>query len=250
MRHLLRQTVLSLILLSSARALADDAPPAWGYKGATSPSHWAGLSTDFQECKIGKVQSPIDIRGAKMADLPAIEFNYQAEPLHIINNGHTIEINVPPGSFITVGGKRYELVQFHFHHPSETKLGGQGFPLELHLVHKDADGKLAVVGVLMANGSANPVLANIFKYLPTEKGKESAPDGVGVDPTKLLPTNRAYYTFPGSFTTPPCTEGVTWFVLRTPVHVSKHEVASFAALYPLNARPDQPLNGRLVQMTK
>ncbi len=250
MRHLLRQTVLSLILLSSARALADDAPPAWGYKGATSPSHWAALSTDFQECKIGKVQSPIDIRGAKMADLPAIEFNYQAEPLHLINNGHTIEINVPPGSFITVGGKRYELVQFHFHHPSETKLGGQGFPLELHLVHKDADGKLAVVGVLMANGSANPVLANIFKYLPTEVGKESAPDGVGVDPTKLLPTNRAYYTFPGSFTTPPCSEGVTWFVLRTPVHVSKHEVASFAHLYPLNARPDQPLNGRLVQMTK
>src|SRR5277367_2645611 len=157
MRNFLRQTLLSLILLSSARALADDAPPAWGYKGAAGPSHWASLGPDFQECKVGKFQSPVDIRGAKMADLPAIEFNYQAEPLHIINNGHTIEVNVPPGSSITVGGKRYELVQFHFHHPSETKLGGQGFPMELHLVHKDADGKLAVVGVLLAEGSANPV---------------------------------------------------------------------------------------------
>ncbi len=250
MRNLLSQTLLSFILLSSAGALAQDAAPAWGYKGAMGPSHWASLSTDFQECKVGKAQSPIDIRGAKMADLPAIEFNYQAEPLHIINNGHTIEVNVPPGSSITVGGKRYELVQFHFHHPSETKLGGQGFPLELHLVHKDGDGKLAVVAVLMAEGSANPVLANIFKYIPAEKGKESAPDGVGVDATKLLPTNRAYYTFPGSLTTPPCSEAVTWFVLRSPVRVSKKEVASFAAQYPLNARPDQPLHGRLVQMTK
>jgi carbonic anhydrase len=250
MRNLLRQTLLSLVLLASARAAADDAAPHWGYKGATGPSHWAGLATEYQECKIGKFQSPIDIRGAKVAELPPIEFGYQAAPLHIINNGHTIQVNVPPGSFFNVGGKRYELVQFHFHHPSETKLGGQAFPLELHLVHKDADGKLAVVGVLLADGKANPTLAGLFKYIPKEKEKESAPDGVTVDPNGMLPTNRAYYTFPGSLTTPPCSEEVTWYVLRTPVRVSQHEVASFAAQYPLNARPDQPLNGRPVQMTK
>jgi carbonic anhydrase len=250
MRNVLRQTLISLVLLASARAAADGADAHWGYQGATGPSHWAGLSTDFQECKIGKFQSPIDIRGAKMAALPPIEFSYQAAPLHIINNGHTIQVNVPPGSFITVGGKRYELVQFHFHHPSETKLGGQAFPLELHLVHKDADGKLAVVGVLLADGKANPTLAGLFRYIPKEKEKESAPDGVTVDANGMLPTNRAYYTFPGSLTTPPCSEEVTWYVLRTPVRVSKHEVGSFAAEYPLNARPDQPLNGRPVQMTK
>jgi carbonic anhydrase len=250
MRNVLWKSLLCLGLVASTRAAADDASPYWGYKGAAGPSHWAGLRADYEACKLGKVQSPIDIRGAKMADLPAIEFSYQASPLHLINNGHTIQVNVPPGSFITVGGKRFDLLQFHFHHPSETKLGGQAFPLELHLVHKDADGRLAVVGVLLADGKANPTLAGIFKYIPKEKEKDTAPDGATVDPSGLLPTNRAYYTFPGSLTTPPCSEDVTWFVLRTPVRVSKHEVNAFAAEYPLNARPDQPLNGRAVQMSK
>lgn len=250
MRNVLRHTLTSLVLLASVRAGADDAEPAWGYKGAGAPSHWAALSSDYRQCKVGKFQSPIDIRGAKMAALAPIEFSYQTTQLHIINNGHTIQVNTPPGSFITVGGKRYDLVQFHFHHPSETKLGGQAFPLELHLVHKDADGTLAVVGVLLAEGKANPALAELFRYIPTEKEKEMVPDGVAVDPSGFLPTNRAYFTFPGSLTTPPCSEGVTWFVLRTPVRVSKHEVSSFAQAYPSNARPDQPLHGRPVQMTK
>jgi carbonic anhydrase len=250
LRHVLRHAPIALILFASTTARADEAAAPWGYKGADGPSHWASLTADYKDCKLGKFQSPIDIRGAKMAALPPIEFSYQAAPLHILNNGHTIQVNVPPGSSITIGGKHYDLVQFHFHHPSETKLGGQAFPLELHLVHKDADGKLAVVGVLLADGKANPALAALFQYIPKEKGKESTPDGVTVDPTALLPTHRAYYTFPGSLTTPPCSEDVTWYVLRTPVRVSKKEVASFSAEYPLNARPDQPLNGRPVQMSK
>jgi carbonic anhydrase len=249
-RDLLRHTLASLLLVASAGAAADETAPAWGYQGAGAPPHWAALSPDYQQCKAGKLQSPIDIRGAKMAALAPLEFSYQTTPLHILNNGHTIEVKAPPGSFLTVGGKRYELVQFHFHHPSETKLGGHGFPLELHLVHKDADGKLAVVAILLADGKANPTLAGLFKYLPKEKGGELSPDGVTIDVNGLLPTNRAYYTFSGSLTTPPCSEGVTWFVLRTPVRVSKHEVSSFAHAYPLNARPTQPLNGRSVQMTK
>ncbi len=243
-------TIVSLFVLGSSLALAQEAAHSWSYKGESGPAHWGALKPDYQECKLGKHQSPIDIRGAKMAALPAIQFSYQAAPLKIINNGHTIQVNVPAGSFITVGGKRYELLQFHFHHPSENKLNGRAFSLELHLVHQDAEGKLAVVGVLLADGKANPVIAEIWKYLPKEKDKESAPDGVTVDPSGLVPANHAYYTFAGSLTTPPCSEEVTWFLLRTPGTVDKPEVKAFAAEYPDNARPPQPLNGRTVQMSK
>jgi carbonic anhydrase len=251
MRLVLRRSLVSLVLLGwPLAASADESGPSFSYKGASGPTHWAALDSAYQQCKLGKFQSPIDVRSAKMEALAPIEFSYQASALHIINNGHTIQVNLAPGSAITVGDKRYELIQFHFHHPSESKLRGHGFPLELHLVHKDADGKLAVVGVLLASGKANPLVAQLWMYLPKEKGKESSPEGVMVDPSGLLPINRAYYTFPGSLTTPPCSEDVTWFLLRTPVTVSKKEVATFAAEYPLNARPVQPLHGRTVLMSK
>ncbi|MGO8968610.1 MAG: carbonic anhydrase [Myxococcaceae bacterium] len=251
MHKFLPAAVLAFLGLGASDVFAQQAAaPSWSYNGATGPTHWAGLNADYQVCKLGKFQSPIDIRGAKAAPLPPIEFSYQAAPLHIINNGHSIQVNVPSGSFITVGGTRYELVQLHFHHPSENELNGRKFPMELHLVHKDAGGKLAVVGVLLANGKANSVIAELWKYIPKEKEKESAPDGVTVDPSGLLPTNRAYYSFPGSFTTPPCSEEVTWLLLRTPGTASKQEVATFAADYPDNARPVQPLHGRTVQMSQ
>ncbi len=254
MRSALQAAVVSLLVLGGA-ASADDAPPApvapsWSYQGGTGPTHWAALKPDYQQCKLGKHQSPIDIRGAKAAALPPIEFSYQPAALKIINNGHTIQVNVPAGSFITVDGKRYELVQFHWHHPAENELNGKRLPMELHLVHQDADGKLAVVGVLLAEGKANPVVAELWKYIPKEKDQESAPDGVMVDPSGMLPVNRAYYTWPGSLTTPPCSEDVTWFLFRAPATVSKAEVSSFAAVYSNNSRPVQPLNGRTVQMTK
>jgi carbonic anhydrase len=253
MPHVLRHTFTALFLVASTAAATDDAPPPeWGYKGADGPSHWGGLALDYPylECRFGKLQSPIDIGLAKTAALPPIEFNYGPAPLRIINTGHSIQVNLPPGSFISVGGKRYELVQFHFHHPSETKLAGARLPLEMHLVHKDADGKLAVVAVLFATGKDNPLLDELFHYMPLEKGKEMSPDGVTVSVAGLLPDNRAYYTFPGSLTTPPCTEDVTWFVMRTPVWLSEHDVARFAQAYHFNARPTQPVNGRLVQMTE
>ncbi len=251
MRHTLQATVVCLLGLGASAAVAQQAPaPSWSYAGATGPAHWAGLKTEYQDCKLGKFQSPIDIRGAHSAPLPPLVFSYQAAPLHIISNGHTIQVNVPPGSFLTVGETRYELVQFHFHHPSENELNGRKFPLELHLVHKDANGKLAVVAVLLANGQANSVVAGLWQYLPKEKGQESSPEGVTVDPTGMLPTNRAYYAFPGSLTTPPCSEDVSWFLFRTPGSVAKPEVATFAAEYPDNARPVQPLHGRTVQMSQ
>jgi len=225
-------------------------PPHWTYEGEHGPAHWGALDTAFETCKLGKHQSPIDIRGAKAAALPAIQFAYQPSPLQLVDNGHTVQVTYAPGSFITVGDQKYELQQFHFHHPSEEKVNGKSYPLVAHLVHENAEGKLAVVAVLLANGQANPFVEEVWKYLPAEEGKEIAPEGVSVDVTRLLPANRGYYTFTGSLTTPPCTEGVTWFVLKNPAQVSKDEVAAFAKKHANNARPVQPLNGRVVQTTK
>jgi carbonic anhydrase len=230
-------------------AFGQQAAVHWTYEGEHGPAHWGTLNPDYETCKLGKHQSPIDIRGAKAASLPAIEFSYQASPLKIVDNGHTVQVTYAPGSFITVGDKRYELQQFHFHHPAEEKVNGKPYPLVAHLVHKNAEGKLAVVAVLLTEGKANPFIESVWKYLPAE-GKESAPEGVTVDVADLLPTERGYYTFTGSLTTPPCSEDVTWFVLKKPAQVSKSEVAVFGKKYPHNARPVQPLNGRLVQMTQ
>jgi carbonic anhydrase len=237
----------SVPLLAAAQ---QPSPPHWTYEGEHGPGHWAHLDPAYETCGVGKHQSPIDVRGAKPADLPAIAFAYQPSPLKVIDNGHTVQVTYAPGSFITVGDQKYELQQFHFHHPAEEKVNGKSFPMVAHLVHKSAEGKLAVVAVLLADGQANPFIGEIWKHLPAEEGNESAPDGVSVDATRLLPANRGYYTFTGSLTTPPCSEGVTWFVLKTPARISKDQVATFAKKYPHNARPVQPLNGRDVQATK
>jgi carbonic anhydrase len=241
------------VALPAATQPAEPAPH-WGYEGNVGPEHWGDQNPAYQDCKLGKHQSPIDIhihvRSAKHGSPPGLEFSYQPSPLHIVNNGHTIQVNIPTGSFLTVGGNRYELVQFHFHHPSENRLNGKAFPMAAHLVHKDSTGKLAVVAVLLANGNANPFIASLWKSIPQQEGEQSAPDGVMVDPNGLLPSKHAYFTFSDSLTTPPCSEDVTWFVFKTPASVSKSEVAAFAAKYPNNARPVQPLNNRTVEATK
>ena len=243
--------VFSALTWSGLPAVAEEgAPPHWTYEGEHGPAHWGNLDSAYGTCQVGKHQSPIDIRGAKPASLPAIVFSYQPSPLKLIDNGHTVQMTYAPGSFITVGDQKYELLQFHFHHPAEEKVNGRSYPLVAHLVHKNAEGKLAVVAVLLNEGKTNPFIDEIWKYLPAEEGKESAPAGVSVDATGLLPTKRGYYTFTGSLTTPPCTEGVTWFVLKSPAQISKSQVAAFAKKFPHNARPVQALNGRVVQMTK
>jgi carbonic anhydrase len=247
----LRATLTALACAGSLPALGQATPAAhWTYDGEHGPAHWGALATDYETCKLGTLQSPIDIRGAKAAPLPAIGFAYKPSPLQIVDNGHTVQVTYAPGSFITVGEKKYELLQFHFHHPAEEKVNGKSYPFVAHLVHKSAEGKLAVVAVLMVNGKPNPIIAAIWKSLSGEKGKESAPEGVTVNVADLLPAERGYYTFIGSLTTPPCSEGVTWFVLKTPAQVSRSEVAVFARLFPNNTRPIQPLNGRLVEMTE
>jgi len=222
----------------------------WSYSGSESPAHWGELNPEFAACKTGHRQSPINIVGARSADLPSIQFEYKPGPLRIIKNGHTIEIDYAPGSFIKIGDKRYELKQFHFHHPSEETVNGRRFPVELHLVHSDADGHLAVVSVLLEKGSANPLVETLWGLVPKTAGPEMIHANVQINAADLLPINRNYFTFAGSLTTPPCTEGVSWFVLQTPVTISNRQVATFAEIYPYDERPTQSLNGRAVLQSK
>ena len=231
-------------------------PPArsqshkWGYDAEDGPSKWGAIDPSFAACAAGKAQSPININGAKPADLPPISFDYHPAPLQVIDNGHTIQVDYAPGSTITVGGHTYQLIQFHFHHPSENHVGGKEFPMELHLVHKDSEGKLAVVAVLLKVGAENAAVKTEWSHLPPEKEKEVTVEGVTIDASQLLPAKRGYYTFQGSLTTPPCSEGVTWFVLKEPLPISKDELAAFSRLYRHDNRPVQPLAGRVVEASR
>jgi carbonic anhydrase len=222
----------------------------WGYEGSEGPKNWGDLNAKFAPCKTGHRQSPIDIRNARKADLPAIEFQYDTSPLDIINNGHTIMINYAPGSFIRVGNKQYQLKQFHFHRPSEEKINGKTYDMVVHLVHADQDGNLAVVAVLLKQGTDNQLVRELWKALPTEKDEEEMHKNIPIDVSGILPADKGYYTFQGSLTTPPCSEGVTWFVLKQPVTVSETEIAQFSRLYRHDARPTQPAYGREILESK
>jgi carbonic anhydrase len=232
------------VLLPALTAAAEHAH--WGYEGEHGPRHWGELSEEFAACKLGTHQSPIDIQRTKKTALPAIAFHYKLSPLTVVDNGHTIQVKVAAGSSIEVGGTTYELVQFHFHRRSEEKVKGKAFAMDAHLVHRDAAGKLAVVAVLLEPGAANPALEAVLRNVSPGEGERS-PAGVSIDPASLLPAERGHYTFTGSLTTPPCSEGVTWFVLKAPVQVSAEQVAAFSKRYPHNARPVQPLGDRVVQ---
>jgi carbonic anhydrase len=222
----------------------------WTYSGAEGPEHWGTLKSEYASCTHGRQQSPIDIRNAHDADLPAIHFDYKPTALKVIDNGHTIQVSYDRNSSITIGDRRYELIQFHFHHPSEEEIEGRTYDMVVHLVHRDQDGKLAVVAVLLRKGRVNAMLQKLWEHLPEVKEKETLIHGVEINAADLLPADRGYYSFPGSLTTPPCTEGVSWFVLKTPTEVSSAEIMQFGALYPHNARPVQPLNGRTILQTK
>ena len=235
--------------LLSVCACAEEGHHEWDYGAEHGPKHWGEVKADFAACGTGKAQSPVDIRNAVPGKLDPIKFDYHPSPLHVIDNGHTVQVNYAPGSSITVGDQRYELVQFHFHKPSEEKINGKAFPMEAHLVHKRSDGALAVVAVLLKQGGANGVIGTVWKNLPEEKEKEKAVDKVSVNAAGLLPKNHAYYTFAGSLTTPPCSEGVTWFVLVHQTDVSDGQIGRFGKLYNGNARPVQALNGRVIRVS-
>ncbi|HUL35424.1 MAG TPA: carbonic anhydrase family protein [Candidatus Eisenbacteria bacterium] len=242
-----RSGFLFLPLLLPCLIAAQEAKPHWSYKGSAAPADWGKLDPAYATCSSGKTQSPIDIKGAKPADLPALKMDYKTVPFNIIDNGHTIQVNYPAGSTLTVGDHVYTLKQFHFHHPSEEHVNGKKFELVAHLVHADADGHLAVVAILFNEGAANPVLDKVWKNIPSTQEKAIDVPDVTINAGDLLPSNLGYFTYAGSLTTPPCSEGVTWFVLKTTDTLSKAEVAAFAKHYPMNARPIQPTNGREIR---
>lgn len=238
--------VFCILVLTLSVAQEHHPEHSWDYGDDLGPSHWGDLKPEYATCKNGRYQSPIDIHDTKRAALPPIRFEYKPSPLHIIDNGHTVMVNYGPGSFISVGDKKYELKQFHFHRPGEEKIHGKSFDMSLHLVHADDDGKLAVVAVLLQRGEDSPFVHELWNYLPKEKNKEELLDNVQIDVSQIVPPDRGYYSFSGSLTTPPCSEDVTWYVLKHPAMISAEEIERFSQLYRDNARPTGPLNDRVV----
>ncbi|MEQ1803947.1 MAG: carbonic anhydrase family protein [Burkholderiaceae bacterium] len=218
----------------------------WSYQGDAGPQSWGKLKPEFIKCTSGERQSPIDIRDGMKLQLDPVQFDYRPSGFRVIDNGHTVQVNVAGGNTIEVMGRRYSLVQFHFHRPSEERIDGRQFEMVAHLVHKDMEGRLAVVAVLLDQGSAHPLVQTVWNNLPLEKGEE-VPARVMLDMNALLPAERNYFTYMGSLTTPPCSEGVLWMVMKQPVQVSFEQIGIFARLYPMNARPIQSASGRLIK---
>jgi carbonic anhydrase len=215
------------------------AAPHWGYEGEMGPEKWG---KEFPTCAAGKSQSPLDIKGPFVKSRMVVSADYKEGPLKLLNNGHTIQVVVSPGSKMRIDGIAYELLQFHFHRPSEEKIDGKPMAMVVHFVHKNADGKLAVLGVLLKEGNENPGIKTLWTNLPKEEKVEYAPEGVNFNPGNLLPREFDFYSFAGSLTTPPCTEGVRFFILKTTVNIAKEQVQAFP--FKMNARPVQALNGR------
>ena len=220
-------------------------PAHWSYGGSFGPQSWAELKPEFSLCGNGQRQSPIDIRGGLAVDLDPVRFDYRATPFGVVDNGHTVQVNVAPGNTIDIGGKRFELLQFHFHRPSEERIDGRSFEMSLHLVHKDEQGRLAVVAVLFEKGEKQPEVQQVWNNLPLERNQESAAR-TPLDLLGLLPVDRRYITYMGSLTTPPCSEGVQWIVMRQPVTLTAEQINIFARIYPMNARPLQSVAGRRI----
>ena len=216
----------------------------WSYAGAEGPEHWGDLSPDYAACKAGRMQSPIDIAvGATGLSVATSgnDYAYQASPLSILHNGHTVQLNYAPGSSMSVEGETYDLLQFHFHAPSEHTVDGKPYPMEAHFVHKDSHGGLAVIGVLI-----EAALAEAWAHLPAHETPEQMIADVSVNASAILPSDGRYHHYKGSLTTPPCSEGVRWFVLTKAISMSAEQIKKFEDAAGPNARPVQPLNARLL----
>ena len=236
-------------MCASTAALAQQTGADWTYEGIKGPLHWGKLDPAYKACSAGHEQSPIDIRGAHLnAALPPIEFHYIAGTVKMVNNGHTVEVQVKPGSYIMAGNTRYDLVQFHFHHPSEEAVKGKLSDMVIHLVHKGADGKLAVVAVRLNQdpGFANAQLATLWDQLPVKVGDTTTTTEM-VNPGGLLPVDRGYWTYMGSLTIPPCTENVRWIVFEQELSISRDQLRRFAAIFRMNSRPLQDTHGRRIE---
>lgn len=238
--------LFSLFLLIAALPVHADEAVHWDYQGTTSPEHWGQLSPEFRLCTTGKNQTPINIQSTFKSSLPPLQLDFTARKQTIVNNGHTIQIDVSSGNMLKLDGRTFELQQFHFHNPSENQIHGKSFPMEAHFVYKDKNSELAVLALMMEEGATNGQLTHAWQAMPKRIGG-SVELKTPVDIRSLLPKNLAYYRFNGSLTTPPCSEGVRWLILKNPVTASKPQIDQFAAeMRHHNNRPVQPLYGRLV----
>ncbi len=245
----MRKTILGPLILAACAAgmaQAGSHQAHWGYTGHAGPAHWGELDPAYAVCASGVNQSPIDVADMLEAELPALGFDYSAETTEILNNGHTVQANFAPGNRLHADGLAFELKQVHFHTPSENHVKGQSYPLEAHFVHADQDGNLAVVAVMFEEGAENAALHKLWSEMPEKAGERQAlTENIGGE--ALMPESRDYYRFNGSLTTPPCSEGVRWFVLKEPLSVSNKQVAHFGHLmHHPNNRPLQSKNARVV----
>lgn len=252
LRHAPVAAVLAALAVAGCASTKASAPAGadtgaeWKWGGDLGPSHWGSLDPSFALCDTGRRQSPVDLTGAQHAPTSALRLAYHHATFRTVDNGHTIEAEVEGrAGGIVLGSTRYELVQFHFHAPSEHTLAGRGYAMELHLVHRAADGRLAVIGVLIREGGENAALAELFEHVPAK----GAAGELELDPSALLPPDRAGYRYEGSLTTPPCTEGVRWIVMREPIELSAGQLLAFKHRYFGTVRPVQPLNGRMLATT-
>ncbi len=244
--------LISLLSIAPVVTHAGSGHDHWGYTGSAGPEHWGELKQEFVACKTGTRQSPIDINLTQSlpANLGDIKFDYQSISPEVLNNGHTIQVNYSKGSSITVADREFELAQFHFHTPSENTVNGKAYDMEMHLVHKNINGELAVVGVFFKQGKQNAELEKLWRRLPEHSGGKQTLSDTSLSVADLLPQDRAYTHFNGSLTTPPCSEGVNWFVVKEPVEASAEQIARISAIIGNNARPVQKLNNRFVLSQK
>jgi len=226
---------------------------SWSYQGETGTDFWSELDPEFQTCGAGQAQSPINIEGSGFSlDVGKLDFNYQDTPLKIVNNGRTIRVDYQSGSSITLDDREYELLQFHFHQPSEHWMSGQAADMEAHFVHRHRDtGDLVVLAVLMSEGKINQALDSIWQQLAQSDSQTERISDLTINALQLLPENsKLYYRYQGSLTTPPCSEIVTWLVLKQPVEISRSQIANFLETIGTNARPVQALNQRTLSESK
>ena len=243
-KSIVASLVFALLLPASTAIAAGHV--SWGYTGKGGPEYWGTLDPKFAVCSAGKNQSPINLTGMIEADLTPMTVRYQPGGHEILNNGHTIQVNYVQGNTLTLDSHEFELKQFHFHSPSENTIEGESYPLEAHFVHADKNGNLAVVALMFKIGGNNDELEKAWKQMPGKADQKNALSQ-NVDAAALLPGNRDYYRFNGSLTTPPCSEGVRWLVLKDMATVSKEQVKTFSdVMHHPNNRPVQPVNARTI----
>jgi carbonic anhydrase len=236
--------IIVAVCMASFVLAAEEAH--WGYSGNEGPEHWGKLDPEYASCSEGKNQSPVNLTGMIESDLPPITIKYRPGGDEILNNGHTIQVNYEPGSTITVDGHKFELKQFHFHSPSENTIEGHSYPMEAHFVHADREGNLAVIAIMFKAGEKNAELEKAWTHMPENAGEKRALP-MSIDANILLPHDHDYYRFNGSLTTPPCSEGVWWLLMKYFDTASKEQIDKFSrTMHHPNNRPVQPVNARAI----